>query len=550
MLRWMKDNWKVVRAVIRPHASTFVFLLFVQLISVCLAVLIPLLNMELIDLFVYEKMGRKHFMYVLAYIVFLIVTVILNYASIIKKRTLDLQIEEELKRKVIRDSIKKQQGDYDLNELGELDANIKMDVSVFQQFLLKYLLDYPFIICKLVFVVVILCIQCYEIAIVMGMVQLFITIARRLFQNKLEKQSKELRREYAGLNELTNDIVGKNAYIESLGADKYILRRFTEAYKKYISKAMEQVKTGTWTSVLIDFIMNLNYVAVLGIGSYKIFRGELPVGALLSVIQYMGLFLGAFSTLTNYMVEMYSESKNINNILTVLNREVAEEKLDKESVEHNIKRIEVQNASFTYASGKAILEDANATFEYGKLNCIIGPSGIGKSTLIKLLLRKYSLNDGQIRSYTKKGETDLSKDQISFVPQENIFFTDTIYNNIVMDCDCDREYVYEVCKECSIYEDILGLEDGFETIISNGILNFSGGQIKRLSIARAIVQNKEVLLVDEPTVGLDKDNVKKIVECIRKYAKKKLVVVITHDKTLEENAEKVYSISDKKLILQ
>lgn len=73
MLRWMKDNWKVVRAVIRPHASTFVFLLFVQLISVCLAVLIPLLNMELIDLFVYEKMGRKHFMYVLAYIVFLIV---------------------------------------------------------------------------------------------------------------------------------------------------------------------------------------------------------------------------------------------------------------------------------------------------------------------------------------------------------------------------------------------------------------------------------------------------------------------------------------------
>ena len=236
--------------------------------------------------------------------------------------------------------------------------------------------------------------------------------------------------------------------------------------------------------------------------------------------------------------------------MTVLNREVAEEKLDKESVEHNIKRIEVQNASFTYASGKAILEDANATFEYGKLNCIIGPSGIGKSTLIKLLLRKYSLNDGQIRSYTKKEETDLSKDQISFVPQENIFFTDTIYNNIVMDCDCDREYVYEVCKECSIYEDILGLEDGFETIISNGILNFSGGQIKRLSIARAIVQNKEVLLVDEPTVGLDKDNVKKIVECIRKYAKKKLVVVITHDKMLEENAEKVYSISDKKLILQ
>ncbi len=82
------------------------------------------------------------------------------------------------------------------------------------------------------------------------------------------------------------------------------------------------------------------------------------------------------------------------------------------------------------------------------------------------------------------------------------------------------------------------------------IRRFSGGQIKRLSIARAIVQNKEVLLVDEPTVGLDKDNVKKIVECIRKYAKKKLVVVITHDKMLEENAEKVYSISDKKLILQ
>lgn len=110
------------------------------------------------------------------------------------------------------------------------------------------------------------------------------------------------------------------------------------------------------------------------------------------------------------------------------------------------------------------------------------------------------------------------------------------------------EKVCQVCKECSIYKDIMTLDNKFETIMSNGINNFSGGQIKRLSIARAILQNKDILLIDEPTSGLDFYNAKMVIECIRKYANKKVVIVITHDKLIEEKCIHTYRLVNGQLI--
>ena len=548
MFRWMRYNWKNIISVIKPYGRVFLGLIIIELISMFFSVLAPLLNMKLINMFVYEKMSIRHLMYVYIYVTFLACTGVIGYIGSVKKRSVNLKMEEELKSKIIRHALRKEQQSYDINELGELDASIKMDASIFQQFVIKYVLDYPFLVLRLICVVIVLCVQCYEVAIVLGVAQTIVCIFQRLVYKKLEEQSESVRTEYANVNEITSDIVGKVAYIESIGAERYVFYRFKKYYERYISKAVWQVKSSTKISLLIEFIINLNLLVVLGIGSYKIYNKELTVGALLSIIQYMGLFLGAFSLLSRYQVDMHTESKSINNVLMILKNENKNQKCDHDENNDIIKKIVLEDVSFEYTAGNVILNGANARFDRGRLNCIMGPSGAGKSTLLKLMLGKYSLNGGEINVITKKGKNRLKKEQVSFVPQENVFFTDTIYNNLVLGKKIEEEYVYKVCKECSIYDDILSLENGFDTVISNGIINLSGGQIKRLSIARAIIQNKSILLVDEPTVGLDRENVNNVVECIMKYAKEKIVVVITHDDAIEKKAEKVYLISNKLLI--
>lgn len=547
MNRWIRKNWKELKAVIHPYIGRIILLIVIQLVSLLLAIGIPLLNMELINLFAYEEVGRKHLIYVIAYISFLVFTVCAGYVGGVFKRNLDLQMEKDLKSLAIDYALSKKQGDYDLNELGELDASIKVDVSVFQQFILKYLLEYPFVIARMIFIGVILCLQCYEIAIAMGLIQILIMVFRKRFDMKLEQQSVDVRTKYAGLNDVIGDIVSKISYISPLGAKPYVSHKYEGAYNDFASKALKQAKLGSGVAAVFEFLMNLNLVVVLGIGSFKIYHGSLSVGALLSIVQYMGMFLGACNGLNTYLVEMHSDSKNICNIFEIIKAGSKSNANKEEQTENNIQKLMFSNISFAYAAGKDILENADAEFEKGKLSCVVGPSGSGKSTLLKLLLGKYPLNEGEFCVVAGNQKKNLHEEYMAFVPQENVFFTDTIYNNIVLGGEYDREYVYKVCKECSIYDDICGLENGFDTIISNGLLNFSGGQIKRLSIARAIIQNKDILLIDEPTVGLDEDNVSNVIDCIEKYAKEKIVIVITHDKLLENRAEKVYSLKDRKL---
>ena len=449
---------------------------------------------------------------------------------------------------MIEYSLSKGREECEINELGELDATIKMDVPMFQEFIMKYILEYPLLLFRLIGIGIIICVQCYEVAIVLGIVQLFVAIVRKKSYKGLDVQSVAVRTKYAKLNEVTSDIVSKAAYIESLGAAKYIFQRFQSAYGKYIGSVIRHVKFGTGISLIVEFARNISLIAVLGIGSYKIYNGSLSVGEFLSLIQYMGYLFGAFTMLSNYIVEMHSESRNIDNVLMKMRDRNEIKKSNDETISAKLQKVSLQKVSFSYSQGNNILEGVSAEFERGGVNCILGPSGAGKSTLLKLMLGLYNLESGEINGVTVNGKRVTLKDYISFVPQENVFFTDTIYNNIVLGREVEEDYVYEVCKECSIYEDILELENGFDTVISNGILNFSGGQIKRLSIVRAIIQNKGILLVDEPTVGLDIENVNKVMECIVKYAKEKVVVVITHDKMVEKEADRIFTLTDKKLI--
>ncbi len=549
MYLWIKNNWKDVKEVIKPYKGKLVILILVEFVCMALSIIVPLLNMKVINVFVYEKVSAKHAISVLVYLLFFVCSAFLGYISSIWKRRLDLQMIEGIQRKVIEYSLSKGREEYEVNELGELDATLKMDVPMFQEFIMKYILDYPLLLFRLIGIGIIICFQSYEVAIVLGVVQFIVAIVRRKSYKGLDTQSIAVRTKYAKLNEVTSDIVSKSAYIESLGAAKYIFQRFQSAYGKYIGSVVRHIKFGTGISLIVEFARNICLIAVLGIGSYKIYNGNLSVGAFLSLIQYMGYLFGAFTMLSNYIVEMHSESRNIDNVLMKMRgRNEIKKRNNNETISANLQKVSLKEVSFAYSQGGNILEGVSAEFERGGVNCILGPSGAGKSTLLKLMLGLYNLESGEIYGITVNGIRVALKDYISFVPQENVFFTDTIYNNIVLGRDVEEDYVYEVCKECSIYEDILDLENGFDTVISNGILNFSGGQIKRLSIARAIIQNKGVLLVDEPTVGLDKENVNKVMECIVKYAKEKVVVVITHDKMVEKEADRIFMLADKMLI--
>lgn len=126
---------------------------------------------------------------------------------------------------------------------------------------------------------------------------------------------------------------------------------------------------------------------------------------------------------------------------------------------------------------------------------------MGKTTIIKLLLGEYEISNGKIYGIDGEGrKIDGLSQEMGLVPQENVFFTDTIYNNIVLGNDISEKKLIEVCKECCLYDDIMQMEEKFNTILSNGITNISGGQLKRLALARTAILDKKIVEVEKRSI--------------------------------------------------
>ena len=551
MYKWIYKNRSEVTRLLKTHKSKLMIILLLKLFGMVISVYIPLLNMKLVNLFVYESVGKAHIIFAIIYITVLAASGIIGYTENILMRIVSLQIQENLQQSVIEYCISKKKENYDVEELGDIDARIKLDAPIFQQYLMNCLFEFPFVFARIACIAVIMFVMCPEAALVMCVIQVLIYCIQKKMFVRLDEESQTVRSDYMRLNESIADIVSKMQYIRKIGAERYISKRFEVLYGNFINDSIEQTKCGASTSVFVNIVMNINMILILAIGSIKIFAGSLQVGALLSMIQYVGYFQGSISSLNGYMTQMHGESKKIDNISEVLasERNLVQTDIDITD-ESEINEICIENVSFSYDNGGDILKEAYASFMLGNLNCVMGPSGSGKSTLFKLLMDDYHLQGGKIKCLTKTGNEAEVKDNISLVPQENIFFTDSIFENLVLGQEINKEKVYEVCRNCSIYDDIVSLENGFDTVISNGINNFSGGQIKRLSIARSILRNKDILLLDEPTAGLDSDNADCVMECIRKYSKDRLVIMITHDITAANLSDVLYRFENKKLVCQ
>lgn len=548
MYRLLYKNKKEIFACIKPNMRMMLFVIVLELFSSVGSAAFPLLNMKLVNLFVYKKLGHTHLNYVILYMISLLGISLFCYALNVEKRKLEMNIKETIQERIIVYSFNKSKEELTTNEIGEIDANLKMDSTSFSQYLISAIFGFPFAFFRLLMVGGLLIYQSYEVAVLVLFTQIIIQLWRKRMYAHIDKQSICVRDSYSELNEVQSDIVGKIPYISAINAGNYLIERFGHSYDKYFISSVKHTRLTSKTGVFSEFLSETCFIFVLVIGSYKIASGAYQVGVLLSIIQYVNEVIKSYSALNKYVVDVHSENKSICNILKILKMDHSDFISEESDTSECVKKIKLSDISFSYNQKEMILSNLSAIFEKGVVNCVLGPSGSGKTTLLRLILADYQPNKGNIYCVTDNGTNKLERNKISFVPQDNVFFTDTVYNNLVLGNDISVETVEKICKECSIYDEILSLEHGFDTMMSNGMNNFSGGQIKRLSIARAILQNKNILLLDEPTSGLDAINAEKVMDCIEKYSKSKVTLLITHDKIAEKRCGQVFHLVDGALV--
>ena len=215
----------------------------------------------------------------------------------------------------------------------------------------------------------------------------------------------------------------------------------------------------------------------------------------------------------------------------------------------NFKSLQFKNLSFSFAN-KTILENVNFLLKKNSITLLYGRSGIGKTTVLDILVGFQKPNEGFILLNNK----DLAlynilsfRKKISYVTQDQFIFNQSILHNITLGKKFLKKDVNMAIKNSDSYDFINKLPKGFNTLLGEGGVQLSGGQKQRLILARAIIQKPELLILDEPTTGVDSQNKRIILETLKKLSKKITIIIVSHDNSISKHSDNIYKLSSKKL---
>lgn len=296
--------------------------------------------------------------------------------------------------------------------------------------------------------------------------------------------------------------------------------------------------------VFITNIINYTFISICVILIYIKFKNKVIkyeyVSTLIMILLIYLSMLTTFINETLFVAPHYYKINTINDMMSVRSSQVCN------SI-HNFYKITIQNAYFKYNDGKYIIKNMNITFEPKKINILVGKSGDGKTTLMKLILKMYILNYGDIFLDDINIKNICNKDirdNIYYVNQRTILFNESILYNLKYGNEASNEYIIELLKKYELYEYYTRFETKLETKAGVNGSNLSLGMQKIIMIVRGILKpNKNIIIFDEPLTSLDKDTRKKIIKLIINETKDKTLIIISHDNEIMPYADKIIKLS-------
>lgn len=370
----------------------------------------------------------------------------------------------------------------------------------------------------------------------------------------LKRQSKETQNRLAGITATIEETISGLRIIKGFNAIGYLNKKFNEQNNTYSRSLLGVHRKRDMSSPMSEFLSAIVVIIVLWFGGNMILDGESSLSAA-GFISYVVVFSQIISPIKSFSQGYFNIKKGIasaDRIFEILDAdEVITEKDNALEIKDFKDEIYYKDVSFRYGK-EDVLRDIDLRIPKGKVVALVGESGGGKSTLVDLLPRFYDVCEGQLlidghdlRDYKIRDLRGL----MGIVTQESILFNDTVFNNIAFGMEnVSKEAVIEAAKVANAHEFIMELEQGYETVIGDRGMNLSGGQRQRLSIARAVLKNPPILILDEATSSLDTESERLVQDALSKVMSQRTSIVIAHRLSTIQHADEIVVLQKGRII--
>ena len=350
-----------------------------------------------------------------------------------------------------------------------------------------------------------------------------------------------------------SDALSGHRFIKAFSKEDEETARFSGFSEKVYQAEIKLFNTEFTAFPLIRLVTVLGEVIVLGFGGIKVIRGEMTIGTLMAFLAYMAMLYGPLdflSWVSNWWSRCVDSAQRVFEIID--SKPDIEESANPVRLDEIRGNIKISDAYFEYEAGRPIIKNISLTVEAGKMLGIVGKSGAGKSTIVNLVARLYDLKEGSITvdgvPVKDLAVEDLRK-SIGIVSQEMYLFMGTIADNIrYASTESTMDQVIAAARTASAHDFIVKLPDGYDTRIGSGGQDLSGGEKQRLSIARAIIQNPRILVLDEATASMDTETERSIQDSLALLQEGRTTIAIAHRLSTLRDVDMLAVIDDGQVV--